>query len=127
MCHGGVLTCQGFLDGTALSLKLGVKSGGPVRRQVEKVFPHAGADQHLTRNRLGASEETREVRAQSCHVKLELASSLPKSLSADFLQTEPRTVKSVCPQRVGAPKEEGAVQRNLRGIPIAPSYSVLNM
>lgn len=85
----------GVPNGTALSLKLGVKSGGPVRRQVEQVLSHAGAVQHLTGNRLGASEEMRDVRVQSCHIKLELASSLPKPHGADFLQTEPRIVKSV--------------------------------
>lgn len=42
MCHGRVLTHCRSLVGTALSLKLSVKSGWPLRRQVEQVFAHAG-------------------------------------------------------------------------------------
>lgn len=82
MGRGGVLTHQGSQVGTGLSLKRGVKSGGPARRQVEQVLPHTRADQPLTGNWLVASEEVHEVRVQSCRLKLELASCLPQSLSA---------------------------------------------
>lgn len=78
VCRGGVLPHQRSQVGTAVSLKLGVKSGGSVRSQVEQVLLHAGADQLLAWNWLVASEDMREVRVQSCHSKLGFASSLPK-------------------------------------------------